>query len=95
MEKIRLTIQQEIVVRNKVGLHARPAALFVKTAGRYKSRLSVENLTSGKPPANAKSILSLLSCGVSQNNLIRITAEGSDETEALAALVGLIEKNFE
>jgi len=90
-----LTIQQEIVVRNKVGLHARPAALFVKTAGRFTSRLSVENLSAGKPPANAKSILGLLSSGVSQNDRIRITAEGPDESEALATLLELVEKDFE
>ena len=90
-----MTVQQEIIVRNKVGLHARPAALFVKTAGRFKSRLSVENLSAGKPPANAKSILGLLSSGVSQNDRIRITAEGPDESEALAALIELVEKDFE
>jgi phosphocarrier protein HPr len=55
----------------------------------------VENLTAGKPPANAKSILGLLSSGVSQNDLIRITADGPDESEALAALIELVEKDFE
>lgn len=89
-----MTTSNEIVVRNKVGLHARPAAQFVKLAGQFKSKTLVENLTKGTPPANAKSILSVLSIAVQMNDQIRLTAEGSDEAAALAALCDLIEKNF-
>jgi len=89
-----LTTTREIIVRNKVGLHARPAAQFVKTANQFKSKALVENLTKGTPAANAKSILSLLSIAVQMNDQIRLTLEGGDETEALSALCALIDNNF-
>ncbi len=89
-----MTASCEIVVRNKVGLHARPAAQFVKAANQYKSKTMVENLSKGTPPANAKSILSLLSIAVQMNDRIRLTSEGLDEAAALAALSELIETNF-
>ena len=89
-----MTTAHEIVVRNTVGLHARPAAQFVKTANQFKSKVSVENLSKDTPPANAKSILSVLSIAVQMNDRIRLTIEGSDEAAALAALCDLIESNF-
>ncbi len=48
----------ELDVRNRSGLHARPAATFVKTAAAFRSKVSIENLTRGSKPANAKSLLS-------------------------------------
>jgi len=89
-----MATSSEVVVRSKVGLHARPAALFIKTANGFSSRISVENLTRGTQPVNAKSILSLLSSGVRMNDRIRITVDGADEGAALAALVELLESNF-
>lgn len=89
-----MAASQEIVVRNKVGLHARPAAMFVKAAVGFRSRITVENLTKGTQPSNAKSILSVLSAAVQKNDNIRIVAEGEDESEALDALVTLVETNF-
>jgi len=84
----------EIVIRNKVGLHARPAAQFVKTAARFKSSITVANLSKGTPPANAKSILSVLTAAVQMNDRIRLNADGADEAEAVAALCVLIDTNF-
>jgi len=89
-----LTKSGEIVVRHKVGLHARPAASFVKTASGFASRITVENLTKGTAPANAKSILSVLSVAVQMNDHIRIIAEGNDEEAAVIALCDLINSNF-
>ena len=83
-----------VVVHSKVGLHARPAALFIKTASGFSSRISVENLTRGTNPANAKSILSVLSTGVRMGDQIRITADGADEEAAIAALSNLVNGNF-
>jgi phosphotransferase system HPr (HPr) family protein len=80
-----------LIVENEVGLHARPAALFVKTAKRYESDIKV---THGEKEGNAKSILSVLTLGVNQDAEITIQAEGSDADEALEALQGLIEDNF-
>ena len=81
-------------MRNKVGLHARPAAQFVKTAARFKSSITVANLSKGTPPANAKSILSVLTAAVQMNDRIRLNADGADEAEAVAALCVLIDTNF-
>lgn len=84
----------ELTVRHKVGLHARPAAAFVKAAAGFVSQITVENLTKGKGPVNAKSILALLSVAVQMQDQIRITATGSDEATAVATLSTLITTNF-
>ncbi len=84
----------EITVTNKVGLHARPAADFVKTAGKFKSKINVKNLTEESDTVNAKSILKVLTIGVAENHQVEITAEGEDEEAAIAALEALIQSNF-
>ena len=76
----------EIVVPNPSGIHARPAALFVQTAARFASRVTIENLDRGGRPVNAKSLLMVLSAGVSSGHRIRITGDGPDETEAVSTL---------
>ena len=83
-----------IVVTHEVGLHARPAATFVKTAKGFDSSITVANLTRGSDPADAKSLVQIFKAAVAKDHEIKITAEGADEDEALAALVGLIESNF-
>lgn len=89
-----MATSSEVVVRSTVGLHARPAALFVKTANGFSSRITVKNLTRDAQPVNARSILSLLSSGVRMNDRIRITTDGADEGAALAALAELVNSNF-
>ena len=66
-----------------VALHARPAATFVKTALRFRSRVMVG--TDGKV-ADAKSILAVLALGAVGGTVLRLSAEGEDATDALAAL---------
>lgn len=85
-----MTVTREMVVINKAGLHARPAATFVKAVGKFKSRITLVNLDHETPPVNAKSILSVLSVGVQKGNRIRLSAEGIDETDAIDALNELI-----
>ena len=80
----------EIEMTNPSGLHARPATLFTEAAARFDSRITVENLTRGKGPVDAKSILMVLTAGISNAHRIRLVAEGADETEAIDALVELI-----
>jgi len=84
----------ELVVRAKVGLHARPAATFVKTAGSFKCSVNVSNVTARRGPVDAKSILSILALGVEQNHTIEVTADGADEAEAIGALQRLVRSNF-
>ena len=80
-----------LTIRNKVGLHARPAALFVQIANQFKSDIKVAH---GEREANAKSILTVLTLGVNRGAVITIRAEGGDADQALAALKALIEDNF-
>lgn len=84
----------QIVLTDPIGLHARPAALFVETASRFQSEIRVRNQTKSGDWVNAKSILAVLTCGVEQNNLIGIEANGSDEIEAIEALENLVSQNF-
>jgi phosphotransferase system HPr (HPr) family protein len=84
----------EVTVHHPVGLHARPAALFVQTAATFACDVRVFNLTSGSAPGDAKSILSVLTLGVSKGHTIRIEADGPGADEALAAMRRLVEGNF-
>lgn len=83
--------QQNVTVKNKTGLHARPAALFVQTANKFKSEVFIEK--EGKK-VNAKSIMGVMSLAVSQGTPIIISAQGEDEKEAVLKLVELIESKF-
>lgn len=83
--------QITVKIINEVGLHARPAAVFVETAKRFKSEITVNY---GDQSANAKSIISILILGVVKNSDIVLGAEGEDADQALTALKDLIENNF-
>ena len=80
-----------VVVRNPSGLHARPAALFVRTCGQFGSRITVSNPGADKGPVDAKSILSVLTLGVSSGTEIEVSAEGEDANAALAAIRAVVE----
>lgn len=84
----------EIRIANDVGLHARPASLFVRTAAKYSSQITVRNLTTGSSPVNAKSILAVLTLGAVKNTTVAIEAEGDDAPAAIGELKALIESNF-
>ena len=80
-----------LVVKHEVGLHARPAALFVGKAKQFKSRVFVGK---GDVEVDAKSILKILTLGVNQGTVITIKAEGVDEEQAVKTLQDLVESNF-
>jgi phosphocarrier protein HPr len=85
----------ELLVANEVGLHARPAALFVKEALKFESNVRLRNLTTGGEEwEDAKSILGVLSLGVNKDHVIEVRAEGPDEEEAIAALSKLVRSDF-
>lgn len=85
----------ELAVPNPIGLHARPAALFVTTASRFASRISIQNVTQGRQPVNAKSIMQVASQGTArQGECIRIVAQGEDSEDAIATLRALVEAGF-
>ena len=85
----------ELVVPNPTGLHARPAARFVRTAMRFDSKITVQNVTQQRPRANAKSMMEVANTGTAwQGERIRITARGDDAMDALEALKTLVETGF-
>lgn len=88
MQNIRLK------VIHAVGLHARPAAEFVKAAAQFKCRLMLRNLTQNSASVDAKSILSVLALGVERNHEIELIAEGEDEMQAIQTLGEMIESDF-
>ncbi|MGH2735225.1 MAG: phosphoenolpyruvate--protein phosphotransferase, partial [Actinomycetota bacterium] len=88
LETLRLT------VRNRLGLHARPAALFVRTAGRFDARVEVENLTRQRGPAGARSLSGLATLGVRMGDEILVRAVGEEASGALKAIEELAADNF-
>ncbi len=82
---------KEIIVKNEVGLHARPATFFIQKANEYKASIWIEM---GTRKVNAKSLLGVLSLGVQKDMTVLISAEGPDEEEAVVALGNLINSNF-
>ena len=82
----------EFTVTNKLGIHARPAAQFVKTASQYSCDIQVEK---DEEQADGKSIMGLMMLAAGHGSILIITTDGDDSNEALAALGMLISKNFE
>ena len=82
---------KDVVVKNQVGLHARPATFFIQKANEYKSSIWVERDDSR---VNAKSLLGVLSLGIVGGTTIKIIADGADEEQAVESLVKLVESGF-
>ena len=80
-------ISKEVVVKNGTGLHARPATLLVKKASSFKSDVSIE--FNGKK-ANVKSLIGVLSLGVTKGANITVLASGDDEALAVEEIANLI-----
>ena len=84
-------VTQEVTINNEVGLHARPATFFIQKANEFKSGIWVEK---DERRVNAKSLLGVLSLGITKGAAITLLADGSDEKEAVAALSELVSGNF-
>lgn len=82
---------QEVQVTNQVGLYARPATFFIQCANGFKSTILVEK---EERRVNAKSLLGILSLGITKGTTITLIADGVDEVEAVNALTDLIQSNF-
>ena len=82
---------KDVIVQNQVGLHARPATFFIQKANEFKSGIWVEK---EDRRVNAKSLLGVLSLGIVKGTSITLIADGSDEKDAVAALVDLVNDNF-
>lgn len=88
------TREIRLIVSNRLGLHARPAAQFVTTAARFQSQILVRNLARNTELVRGDSINQVTTLGVRQGHELLITATGSDADEALTALQGLFANNF-
>ena len=82
---------KEAVVNNQVGLHARPATFFIQKANEFRSSIWVEK---DERRVNAKSLLGVLSLGIVKGTAINLFADGSDEKDAVEALINLISSDF-
>ncbi|WIF93975.1 HPr family phosphocarrier protein [Caminicella sporogenes] len=84
-------MERIVKILNESGLHARPAALLVKTASQFKSDIKIE--FNGNT-LNAKSIMNVMSMGLRKDDEIKLIIDGPDAEEAMKALVELIESKF-
>lgn len=84
-------LDQEFTIINKLGLHARASALFVKTASRFRSEIKIEREGIA---VNGKSIMGIMMLAAAKGTRIKVTIEGEDEAEAMAALGELIANGF-
>lgn len=82
-------VEKQVRINNEIGLHARPASLFIQEAIKYSSHIEVWK---DDKQYNGKSIMSILSMSGRKDDLITIKAEGEDSEEAVDALVNLLEK---
>jgi phosphocarrier protein len=84
-------LEQNVEVLNEFGIHARPAALLVKTASEYDCEITIEN---DGAEVSAKSIMGLLTLAGYQGTILKIVAEGDDAAEAMAAIQLLFVNKF-
>lgn len=84
-------ISRSVTIRNSVGLHARPATFFVQKANSFKSSIWVEKEDCR---VNAKSLLGVLSLGITKGTEITLIADGADETAAIDGLSELVDGEF-
>ena len=92
METQSNPLSREFVISNKLGLHARPSALFVKTASRFPCEIWVEK---DGEQVNGKSIMGLMMLAAASGATLIVSAEGDEALEALAALEELITSGFQ
>jgi phosphocarrier protein HPr len=83
---------RDFTIENRLGMHARPSARFVKVTSRYKSEIWVEK---DGERVNGKSIMGLMMLAAGQGSVLRITAEGPDAEKALEELAALIQSQFD
>ena len=81
-----------MVVRNKLGIHARPAAMFVKTANRFECDVFVEK---DGEKVNGKSIMGLMMLAAGPGSKLHVRAEGEDAARAVAELDALLQRKFD
>ena len=84
-------VKKEVTITNNIGLHARPATFFIQKANTYNCSVWVEK---DERRVNAKSLLGVLSLGITKGTVVTLMADGADEKEAVNALCALVSGNF-
>ena len=84
-------VVRDIRILNKFGLHARPASLLAKLAGKYRADITIRK---GPDRVNAKSILGIITLAAGPDTVLRFVAMGPDADEAMAAIAELVESRF-
>ena len=85
-------VEKTVTIKNRAGIHARPAALLVQTANRFSANIYLEK---DGEKINGKSIMGILTLAATYNSPIKIIADGSDEDDALQTICRLFETKFE
>lgn len=85
-------VEKILTVRNRAGIHARPASLIAQTANKFASEILLEN---NDTTVNAKSIMGVITMAAGYNTNLTLKADGSDEADAVAAIAALFENKFE
>ena len=86
-----MTRQVTLLIQNQLGLHARPAALFVQMANQFKSEIEVQK---GRTKVNGKSIMGIMTLAAGRGAQITIRVKGEDAAKAVQSLTKLIRGNF-
>ncbi len=86
------THAKSVTVTNKLGLHARPASLIVKTSAGFKSEIELDNQDGYR--ANGKSIISVMGLEAAKGSVVEVIAKGADAKTAVGAIVQLFKDNF-
>jgi len=84
-------VVKELTIRNRAGIHARPASQLVQLANTFSSSITIEK---DSERINAKSIMGIIALGATYNTVLRVSAEGQDEEQAVAAIERLFENKF-
>ena len=92
VENITVKVEKQVVIKNKLGLHARPAALFVQIANKFDSEISISK---GKQKVNGKSIMGIMMLAAGKGTRISIAAEGPDAELAVKELEKLLSNDGE
>ncbi len=85
-------VERIVTIRNRAGMHARPAALLVKTASSFSSQIFIEK---DSERVNGKSIMGVITLGATYNTPLKVIADGPDEVQAVDAIERLFEARFE
>lgn len=84
--------ERVVSIKNRAGIHARPAALIVQTASKFKSKVYIEK---NSDRINGKSIMGIITLGAGFGVELKLIAEGEDEGDAVEALAQLFDRKFE